>query len=112
MFPRPPEDRWIDGLSDEDIAFLRRFLLASGSLKDVAAAYDVSYPTIRLRLDRLIEKVRLLDRHRGADHLGRAVLTLYADGKIDASAMKALMTAHERDLAGKDDPPDGPSGPG
>ena len=101
MFPRPPDDRWIDALSDEDTAFLRRFLLASGSLKDVAAAYGVSYPTIRLRLDRLIEKVRLLDRHRDADALGRLVLTLYADGKLDASSMKALMTAHDRDLAAK-----------
>jgi hypothetical protein len=105
MFPRSPEDRWIDALSDEDVAFLRRFLLASGSLKDVAAAYGVSYPTIRVRLDRLIEKVRLLDRHREADHFGRTVLTLYADGKIDASAMKALMTAHEQDLAAKADVP-------
>jgi hypothetical protein len=47
MFPRSPEDRWIDALSDEDVAFLRRFLLASGSLKDVAAAYGVSYPSRR-----------------------------------------------------------------
>jgi hypothetical protein len=49
--------------------------------------------------------VRLLDRHREADHFGRTVLTLYADGKIDASAMKALMTAHEQDLAAKADVP-------
>ena len=96
MYPRPPADRWIDGVSDEDLAFLRRFVLASGSLKDVAAAYGVSYPTIRVRLDRLIDTVRLLDRHRTADEFERTVLTLYADGKLDAATMKALIAAHER----------------
>ena len=96
MYPRTPADRWIDALSDEDAAFLRRFLLASGSLKDVAAAYGVSYPTIRLRLDRLIDKVRLLDRHREAGDFERTVLTLYADAKVDAATMKALLAAHER----------------
>ncbi len=99
MYPRPPEDRWIDGLSDEDAAFLRRFLLASGSLKDVAAAYGVSYPTIRLRLDRLIDKVHLLDRHRTAGPFERTLLTLYADGKVDAATMKALKAAHDQAVA-------------
>ena len=46
--------RWIDELSDEDLAFLRRFLLASGTLKQLAEDYGISYPTVRLRLDRLI----------------------------------------------------------
>ncbi len=108
MYPRTPADRWIDALSDEDAAFLRRFLLASGSLKDVAADYGVSYPTIRLRLDRLIDKVRLLDRHREAGDFERTVLTLYADAKVDAATMKALLAAHERERAA---PPPDPATP-
>ena len=52
--PVPEERRWIDHLSPDDLAFLRRFLLASGTLKQLAQEYGVSYPTIRLRLDRLI----------------------------------------------------------
>ncbi|MSQ94547.1 MAG: DUF2089 family protein [Gemmataceae bacterium] len=47
---------WIDLLEDEDVAFLKRFVLASGSLKELAEAYGLSYPTVRLRLDRLIAK--------------------------------------------------------
>ena len=46
-------------LEDEDLAFVKKFLLASGSLKEVASVYGVSYPTVRLRLDRLIQKIRL-----------------------------------------------------
>jgi len=50
---------WIEHLSDEDLGFLKRFLLAGGTLKDLAAQYGISYPTVRLRLDRLIDKVKL-----------------------------------------------------
>ena len=46
---------WLADLEDEDAAFIKKFVLASGSLKEVAALYGVSYPTVRLRLDRLID---------------------------------------------------------
>ena len=46
---------WLGALAEEDLVFLKRFLLASGSLKRLAAEYGVSYPTIRVRLDRLID---------------------------------------------------------
>jgi hypothetical protein len=99
MLPHPVVERWIEMLSDDDLAFLKRFLLASGSLKDLAAAYDVSYPTIRLRLDRLVEKVRLIDRKRDVSLFERTLLTQFADGKLDAATMKLLLVAHERQMA-------------
>ena len=53
--------RWMEQSGEEDLAFIKRFILLSGSLKDLAEAYKVSYPTLRLRLDRLIEKIKILD---------------------------------------------------
>ena len=53
---------WMVDLDDEDVAFVKRFLLASGSLKEVARQYGVTYPTVRLRLDRLIQKIRRIAR--------------------------------------------------
>ena len=50
---------WLANLEEEDVAFIKRFLLASGSLKEIAAQYGVSYPTVRLRLDRLIQKIKM-----------------------------------------------------
>ncbi|MEG1658804.1 MAG: DUF2089 family protein, partial [Oscillibacter sp.] len=41
---------WMTGLEEEDLTFVKKFILASGSLKEVAALYGVSYPTVRLRL--------------------------------------------------------------
>ena len=55
---------WLDYLSDEDLAFIKRFVLCSGSLKELAGEYGISYPTIRLRLDRLIAKIRVVEEHQ------------------------------------------------
>jgi hypothetical protein len=41
---------WMINLEDEDVTFIKKFILASGSLKDVANQYSVTYPTVRLRL--------------------------------------------------------------
>jgi len=50
---------WVLSLDLEDIEFMRKFIINSGSLKDLAKAYKVSYPTVRIRLDRLIQKIEL-----------------------------------------------------
>ena len=92
-----PEREWIDGLTDEDMAFIKRFVLASGSLKGVAAEYDISYPTVRLRLDRLIQKIQILDDHRPVSEFERTLRLLYAEGRIEMSALKVLLKAHARE---------------
>ena len=51
---------WMANLEDEDVVFIKKFLLASGSLKEIASQYGVTYPTVRLRLDRLIALVKRL----------------------------------------------------
>lgn len=52
----------IAALSADDREFALKFLLASGSLKEVARQYGVSYPTVRNRLDDVIAKIKEL-RH-------------------------------------------------
>ena len=89
-------DRWVDQLSDEDLAFVKRFVLASGSLKELARSYGVSYPTIRLRLDRLIEKVKILDSQEIASEFERTVRVLFAEGKVDMTTVNRLLDAHRK----------------
>ena len=62
---------WLEALEEEDMGFLRRFLLCSGSLKAMAEEYGVSYPTVRGRLDRLIAKVRVAEDAKPADPFER-----------------------------------------
>src|SRR5690606_39616179 len=52
---------WILALDEEDLEFIKRFVMNSGSLKEIAKIYEVSYPTVRIKLDRLIEKIKLND---------------------------------------------------
>jgi hypothetical protein len=90
--------RWIDALEDEDLSFIKRFVLASGSMKELASAYGISYPTVRLRLDRLILKIKLLDRQDIATPFERLLRMQHADGKIDRQTLKLLLDAHQAEL--------------
>lgn len=94
---------WFAELDDEDREFVRRFVLASGSLKELAEKYGVSYPTIRVRLDKLIAKVTAADAARTADPLERKVKVLVADGVIDTATGKQLLAAHRASLNGRAD---------
>lgn len=86
--------QWVDQLEEEDLAFLKRFLLVSGTLKELARQYGVSYPTVRLRLDRLIEKVRLIDEYQTESPFEQRIRLLYAEGRIDDRAFRDLLTAY------------------
>lgn len=50
------------GLCPDDQAFILDFLKASGSLKEMAKLLRLSYPTIRNRLDEIIERIKLAER--------------------------------------------------
>jgi hypothetical protein len=86
---------WIVNLENEDLAFIKRFVLNSGSLKDLAVEYDISYPTLRLRLDRLIEKIRLYDNAE-TDIFIERIRALAIDAKIDVETAKQLIAEYKR----------------
>lgn len=92
--------RWMDSLEDEDLAFIKRFILFSGSLKDLADAYGVSYPTLRLRLDRLIDKIKILDSQKIEDDFERQLRAQFADGKLDSQVFKKLLAAYQEQKKG------------
>jgi hypothetical protein len=91
---------WFKRLSEEDLSFIKRFMLASGSLKEVAAGYGISYPTVRLRLDRMIEKIKILDSLAIQSDFERLLRARYAEGKIDGETFRALFEAHKNELEG------------
>jgi hypothetical protein len=94
------EPRWTDSLEEEDLAFIKRFVLVSGSLKELADAYDVSYPTLRLRLDRLIEKIKILDSQKIEDHYERLLRSYFVDGKLEAATFKQLLLSYQKQKKG------------
>ena len=90
---------WMTGLDEEDVAFIRKFLLASGSLKEVARVYGVSYPTVRLRLDRLIQKIRLSEAQEGDPYIAQ-IKRLALNGKLDLDTAKLLIEGYKQQRKG------------
>lgn len=86
---------WMTGLEDEDAVFIKKFILASGSLKEVAAQYGVTYPTVRLRLDRLIQKIRISE-DTAADPYIAAIKRLVVSEKLDFDTAKLLIAEYKK----------------
>jgi hypothetical protein len=85
---------WVLRLDDGDLQLIRRFVLASGSLKQLAADYEVSYPTIRGRIDALIERLRLVDANASDDALEAKIRLMVATGQMDPVLGKEILTLH------------------
>jgi hypothetical protein len=89
---------WISVLGDDDLLFLKRLLLASGSLKQLAEVYGVSYPTIRSRLNRLIDRVNAVEATATGDSFERLVETLVEQGVMVSGTARTLLHSHKRIL--------------
>ena len=86
---------WMGGLEDEDLAFIRRFVLASGSLKEVARQYGVTYPTVRLRLDRLIKRIQMAEQAEQEPYIA-LIKRLAIDDKLDYDTAKLLIAEYKK----------------
>ncbi|MGA2749047.1 MAG: DUF2089 family protein [Verrucomicrobiota bacterium] len=53
LYPLPA----LASMGPEDQDFILQFIKASGSLKEMAGILKVSYPTVRNRLDEIIDKL-------------------------------------------------------
>ncbi|MBQ7860205.1 MAG: DUF2089 family protein [Faecalibacterium sp.] len=81
---------WITELEDDELMFIKRFVTASGSLKEIADVYGVSYPTVRTRLNHIIEKIRLSEETQ-EDRFESLIKKLAIDGKLDFEAGAILL---------------------
>jgi hypothetical protein len=90
------KSQWIESLNEEDLHFLKRFTLLSGSLKALAKEYGVTYPTIRNRLDKLINKIESIDNTQNVDLFHQQLKLLLIDGLITPEAAKQLLSSHNK----------------
>lgn len=86
---------WMVNLEDEDVVFIKKFLLASGSLKEVARQYGVTYPTVRLRLDRLIQKIKISEEASNEPYIA-LIKRLAVNEKIDFDTAKILASEYKK----------------
>lgn len=45
-------------LTEEEQGFIIKFFLSSGNIKDMSKMYSISYPTMRNKIDDLIQKIQ------------------------------------------------------
>jgi hypothetical protein len=83
-------------LTAEELDLMLQFVLASGSLKDLARVYQVSYPTIRARVDRMIARLRQVVGGASSDPMAQLLADLVERGEITVSAARLLRDVHRQ----------------
>lgn len=86
---------WMVNLEEEDVAFMKKFVLSSGSLKEVAKQYGVTYPTVRLRLDKLIQKIQISEQGINEPYIA-LIKRLAVNDKIDFDTAKILIGEYKK----------------
>jgi len=86
---------WMINLDEEDIVFIKKFLLVSGSLKEMAKQYEVTYPTVRLRLDKLIQKIQISEDANNEPYIA-LIKRLAVNEKIDFDTAKILISEYKK----------------
>ena len=90
-------------LNEEELDLVLQLVLASGSLKDLARVYQVSYPTIRLRVDRLIERVRQLANGVKPDPMMQLLAELVERGEISVPAARSVRDLYRQQKENSND---------
>jgi hypothetical protein len=81
-------------LDEDDLDFIVQFVLASGSLKEMAQLYGVSYPTIRACLDRVIDHLRQSMSGQARDEMTELLAGMVERGEITAGVAKKVRALH------------------
>lgn len=86
---------WMVNLDDEDVSFIKRFIASSGSLKDIAHQYGVTYPTVRLRLDKLIKKIEISEDSANDTYIS-LIKRMVVNDKLEFSVAKLLISEYKK----------------
>ena len=73
----------------------QKILLASGSQKETAKQYGVSYPPVRLKFDKLIQKIKIAEEAIEDSYIAPIKRRAVTE-KMDFSTAKLLITAYKK----------------
>ena len=82
---------WILNLEKEELSFIKKFIMSSGSLKSLAEEYNVSYPTVRMRLNSLIQKIELASENNIENQFIYFIKNLAIDDKLSVDTAKLII---------------------
>ena len=84
---------WMVNLDDEDVSFIKRFLLASGSLKEMAKQYEVTYPTV--------QKIKISEDTESDPYIA-LIKRLAINDKLDFDTAKLLIGEYKKNKGGRE----------
>jgi len=87
---------WILALDKESLEFIRKFILNSGSLKNMSNLYDVSYPTVRAKLDRLIKKIEVHSQEEDVEFVNM-IKEFVIDERISLDVAKVIIEKYKKE---------------
>ena len=87
---------WFLALAEEDQEFIKQLVLSSGSLKELAKIYQVSYQTVRVRLNNIIAKVKLFDDQKKGS-FETEIMQLVIDEKLSLDVAKTIIKKYQED---------------
>lgn len=85
---------WITGLDETELNFIKNFVLSSGSLKQMAQEYGVTYPTIRAHLDAVIKKIELGEQAE-EDSYVKLIKRMAVEGNLEFDAAAVLIREYK-----------------
>lgn len=86
---------WLISLNQEDLDFVKKMIVFSGSLKELAKVYQVTYPTMRIKLDKLISKIKENDIEIN-DSYTEKIKQLALEDKIELDVAKELISVYRK----------------
>ncbi|EOP75023.1 hypothetical protein KOW_02612 [Bacillus cereus VDM006] len=87
---------WVLSLDKESLEFIRKFILNSGSLKNMSSLYDVSYPTVRAKLDRLIKKIEVHSKEDDVEFVNM-IKGFVIDERISLDIAKIIIEKYKKE---------------
>ena len=87
--------------ADQELAL--QLVSCSGSLKELAKRREVSYPTIRQRLDRLMARLEAVQSETPLDPMAEQLADLVERGELSLSGAKAALAVHRAALQQRND---------
>ena len=91
---------WFSKLENEDVEFIKKFILASWSLKEKPRQYGLTYPTVRLRLDKLIQKIKVNEDLENEPYVS-LIKSMVIYEKIEYDVAKILIEEYRKNISGK-----------
>ena len=85
---------WILKLNLDELEFIRKIIVNSGSLKELAKEYNITYPTIRNKLNKLIEKINSSNEENQDEYIEK-IKKLTLEDKIDLDVAKELIKEYK-----------------